>query len=946
MPDFIEVARARGLVIEHVNTDGRLQRVPVEGKPKTDKTGWYCYHGGGDRAYANFGRWDESPEFETWIDRSNEPLTVAEKKAIQETRQAIRKEAEAGYANAAESARRVFDSAAMNADHHSYLQKKGVKAFGVRADGDSLLIPLRDAEGVLWSLQRILPDGDKRFHQGGRVASCFHWLGDPSGASWLLLAEGYATAATIHEATGLPVAAAMNCGNLLSVAEALAAKYPSARFLVCADDDRGTQAKTGKNPGIDAARAVVKKLNAGQAKGAKRARYVAPAGLKEGATDFNDLATAAGIEAVRRQIDAAIKPSGKVLAGQLSPTKKTSGGGGGGDAPSGGERFTVDNDGVWYHEKDKLPFKVCSKLEITARTRDGDGQEWGYLLELPDYEGTVHQWAMPSRMLAGDGNEYRSNLLSMGLRLTPGTHAKAKLTEYLQTTHTDALVRCADVIGWHGRSFVLPDRSIGNGDEKVIFQSAASAPNPFKQKGSAAEWREAIGKYCVGNSRMVFAVSVSLAGALLNMAGLESGGFHLRGESSVGKTCALKVAASVFGGDDFLCRWRLTDNAMENVAAQHSDTVLVLDEIAMADAKTVGEIAYMLANETGKVRMSRTGAPRAALTWRLLFLSSGEKSLADHMGEVNKRSCAGQEVRVCDLPADASVGMGLFETLHDFADAEALHRWFMEKVREYHGAVGIAWLEKLVSDQDDLPKRIRELRCSFLDGLIPAGASGQVHRAANRFALVAAAGEIASSYGLTGWPEGEAIKAAKSCFAAWLDARGGVAPTEEMQMMAQARHHFEQGDNRYQWWHRTLEDRAPNVVGRCGFKRKFRNDKPYDKDDKESTATPDELTLKYYVLPESFITEVCKGFDHKAVCKLLRARGVLECSKDGFKVKERLPGLGNTRCYRINLTALFASNGDSEPLTTASDDIDGAAGDREPLAADDISGAPGDDVPF
>jgi putative DNA primase/helicase len=722
------------------------------------------------------------------------------------------------------------------------------------------------------------------------------------------------------------------------VAQSLAAKYPNARFLICADDDRATKEKTGKNPGVDAARATVLALNKGQQKGQKRARFVAPEGLKEGGSDFNDLAAASGLDAVKQQIEAAI--GGKPKWPQAQEPK---GGDGGVSVPPSLDRsrprFAVNDDGVWYSGVDKEgnqlpPFLVCSPLHVTARTRDAESLEWGYLLEVPDYEGTPHQWAMPARLLAGDGNEYRSNLLSMGLRITPGSSAKNLLTQYLQTVKVDAFARCVDVTGWHDRVFVLPDRAIGNTAEKYIFQSAAAVNNTFKQKGSAEEWKEHIGKHCAGNSRLAFAVSVAFAGALLKLTGLESGGFHFRGHSGIGKTCALRVASSVYGGENFMQRWRATDNAMEGMATQHSDTVLVLDEIGQADPKVIGECVYMFSNDAGKGRASRTGAPRARMTWRLLFFSSGEKTLAEHMGEANKRVNAGQEVRLCDIPADTGSGFHLFENLGDFPGAKELHRHFMDKTRAYYGAVGIAWLQRLAADFDALPERIKALREKVVAKMVPSVASGQVYRAADRFALVAVAGELATEYGLTGWERGEAVKAAEVCFSAWLESRGGLVAVEEMQMLAQARRFLEQNDNRFTWCGRALDDHAPSIPNRCGFKRTFRDGKPYEYKGKDDAAQPDELVTVYYVLPESFKNELCKGFDLKAMCRLLRDSGVLECGKDSFTRSERLPGLGNVRCYRI-VPAKF------------DDDLNGAddAG-TDAAEVNGYSSAPDDDCPF
>jgi len=138
-------------------------------------------------------------------------------------------------------------------------------------------------------------------------------------------------------------------------------------------------------------------------------------------------------------------------------------------------------------------------------------------------------------------------------------------------------------------------------------------------------------------------------------------GFHIRGNRARGKATALRLAASVYGGPIYMQRWRTTDNALEAIAAQHCDSLLILDELAQVGGEVAGECAYMLANEQSKARATRNGAPRACLSWRLLFLSAGELGLADHMAEGMKRTRTGQEVRMADIPADAGAGIGTFE---------------------------------------------------------------------------------------------------------------------------------------------------------------------------------------------------------------------------------------------------------------------------------------------
>ena len=180
-----------------------------------------------------------------------------------------------------------------------------------------------------------------------------------------------------------------------------------------------------------------------------------------------------------------------------------------------------------------------------------------------------------------------------------------------------------------------------------------------------ASWpRRSVAAPAAGNSRLVFALCCAFAGPLLRLAGMESGGIHLRGNSSQGKTTALKVAASVWGRPSYMQRWRTTDNALEATAVQHCDGLLILDEFGQLDPRVAGECAYMLANDQEKGRATRSGLTRKRRTWRLLFLSSGEVSLADHMAEAGKRTRAGMEVRMLDVPLDAGAGMGGIEALH------------------------------------------------------------------------------------------------------------------------------------------------------------------------------------------------------------------------------------------------------------------------------------------
>ena len=147
-------------------------------------------------------------------------------------------EPEPDYGAAAVRAARLWAGASADAAGHPYLTRKRVGAYGLRRFRDVLVMPLRDLDGRLWSLQFIDAAGDKRFLRGGRTAGCFHRIGRPDGApAVLLIGEGYATAASAHEATGYPAAVACSAGNLRAVAEALRSRYPAADLILLADDD-------------------------------------------------------------------------------------------------------------------------------------------------------------------------------------------------------------------------------------------------------------------------------------------------------------------------------------------------------------------------------------------------------------------------------------------------------------------------------------------------------------------------------------------------------------------------------------------------------------------------------------------------------------------------------------------------------------------------------------
>ena len=239
-----------------LSPDGKLRRYRIEGDKAGSANGWYVLHAHPILAGA-FGSW-KTGESHNWREVRDRLPTRQEREALRQHMQAAQAarviEQAAVHEQARKKAERLWQRARPASNAHPYLQRKRVPAIGLRLLRDMLLIAARDAAGTLHTLQFIGPDGAKRFLTGGRISGCYYAMGRPAGV--LLLCEGYATGATLHQATGYAVAVAFNCGNLPAVARALRAKFPELRIVVCADDD----ARTPGNPGLmraqEAARAV------------------------------------------------------------------------------------------------------------------------------------------------------------------------------------------------------------------------------------------------------------------------------------------------------------------------------------------------------------------------------------------------------------------------------------------------------------------------------------------------------------------------------------------------------------------------------------------------------------------------------------------------------------------------------------------------------------------
>lgn len=543
-------------------------------------------------------------------------------------------------------------------------------------------------------------------------------------------------------------------------------------------------------------------------------------------------------------------------------------------------------------EGGEVELRLAGKFEVVAETRDGDGHSWGLLLRWRDHDGRVHELALPRAMLAGDGVDARKLLLDRGLYVAPARKKRELLNAFLLSVRATGRARATNRVGWHGDVFVLPGESFGaDGKDPVILQGSVAVDHAFHTSGTIDDWNQDVARLAQGNSRLVVAISAGFAAPLIGLCSLESGGLHFKGASSTGKTTALTVSGSVWGGGEpggYVKSWRSTANGLEGVALAHCDGLLCLDEMSQVPARDAGEVAYMLANGSGKARANRDGGARRASRWRLLFLSSGEVGLADRVAENDgkRRPTAGQQVRIVDIPADAGAGLGIFEDLHEFESADALARHLRKAALTNFGSPIRAFLERVANDPEGVRASVFSYIDAFVDEHVPEGADGQVLRVAHRFGLVAVAGEMAIGAGvITTWKPGEAIAAAARCFRDWLAARGSAEPSEVRDGIAQVRAFISSnGDARFiPAWEQDNQDGRLPVRDVAGF-RKRNNDGSWD----------------FYATTAAWRDEICRGFDPMALAAAMVERGLLEAGADRrHNQSVRVPRRGKRRLYHI-----------------------------------------------
>ncbi|WP_019502268.1 DUF927 domain-containing protein [Pseudanabaena sp. PCC 6802] len=554
------------------------------------------------------------------------------------------------------------------------------------------------------------------------------------------------------------------------------------------------------------------------------------------------------------------------------------------------ESYEKDDDGNTQRSRTR----IGNHLQAIAYINSPDGDGAALLLEFKNQQGHLCRWTMPRRALGADSGTLIGELLGRGYGLV--YEQKRKLARYLTElgTEVNRTYTVTESTGWLNGSFVLPNKTYG--DQTLRFRDVEPSQDcPFEIKGTLDGWRSEVAAKCANNSRLIFAKGVAFAGPLLVIVGMESGGFHLVGGTSQGKTTALNVAASVAGIKE-LPHWRTTTNGLESTATASNHLACMLDEIGQDEPKDVGAKVYMLANGQGKARMRRDLTSARVKTWQLLFLSSGEVGLAAYLKQAGISLKGGQEVRLPDLPAiPKNSQYGVFESIHGYETPVDFVNALERAVKQQHGTALDAYLTQLVEDKklDGFAKRLTNELFAIAGDLSANYSDAAISRVAKRFALVQVALHLAHSYGLLPFPVEQCNWAVKTMFDDWVNARGGDGSIEIKQALERIEHLFVSNEH---------SDRIYKVDSKDA--QTVRNLLAYRKLD------PFEKEVEFWVPNAVFNSEVAKDCDRHALIAELQKKGWLK--PPGVDGKPYLGRRIDGKKIRVYVFTQFWSNEKSE----------------------------------
>ncbi|EME9720118.1 DUF927 domain-containing protein [Klebsiella pneumoniae] len=510
---------------------------------------------------------------------------------------------------------------------------------------------------------------------------------------------------------------------------------------------------------------------------------------------------------------------------------------------------------------------LCSPLEVVGSGSDGAERYLVLRWRSPRGREEITR-AIPCADV-GEREGWRV-LKSGGVQVTTKSTYRAILADWLQQSSTGQEWRISHTSGWQHGAYIMPDGEvIGDPETPILFNGRSAAAGGYVVAGTAESWRDSVARLAGGNPSMMLGVATSLAAPLVGLVGADGFGVHLFEQSSAGKTTTANIASSLWGEPDALrLTWYGTALGIANEAEAHNDGLLPLDEIGQgSNARDVATSAYTLFNGAGKLQGAKEGGNRELKRWRTVAISTGEMDIETFLAAGGLKVKAGQLVRLLNIPMEKSTVFN--GQPNGKAHADALKEAWLDN----HGAAGREWVKWLSTHQQEAKQAVRDAQTRWR-GLIPADYGEQVHRVAERFAILEAA--LVTGSMVTGWSEQASRDAIQHSFNAWVK-EFGTGNKEHQQIIEQCEAFLNAyGFSRYLPYPETDARDLP-IKELAGYRT--------------GNPTGDE-GYKFYTFPAAFEREIASGFNHTQFAKALASAGMLETGDKGRHKKKALRKMG------------------------------------------------------
>ena len=574
------------------------------------------------------------------------------------------------------------------------------------------------------------------------------------------------------------------------------------------------------------------------------------------------------------------------------------------------------------------PLKVLYRFS-SDNLKEGN---FGLTIEFKNKRGRLTKVNLFDAEIDKNFSSVRAHLIDSGLSVISrrSQFGKDRLCDYLRACSNFGNYPFKTILsktGWKDLNstkplFVLPQCIFGDKNNEYIFENESINLSHIKTKGTLKQWQDHVSIPALSSSRAMIAICANLAGPLLAISNSMIFGIHLKGDSTDGKTTALKIGRSVIGYSDELETWRSTKNDLENTAIANNDLTLTLDEIGQSDnLRDIDTVVYSLFNGTSKGRMNRLLQSKPRTNWRIVVCSSGEIGIRDIRARLNLPDNAGAEIRLIELPSNAGNKLGVNESIPaGFSTIGEYGKTIKENIKSYHGTALEALIKSLIELLEDYPvdkikRTLNEEIKAFKQANMDPTDSVQYDRVAESFGLLLCAGLLASGgFGnllvdtdklkrlgysevesITGWKPEQVREAVTKCFLAW-KANFGSGKSREADSIKEEVKKFLVDNQQFFW-----EIDAPNARSEGeGFKI-------YGWQKKTADIT------RYWIKPQVLDSQLLKGRNRKNFLKKLKDSGLLVKEQTGRGSQTAKTINGKTfKTYQIEIEDEYESMEETE----------------------------------